>query len=116
MPPFFRAVIKLDKPFSCFQVTKTSSRKSNAKLSLTRCSLIKTESTVGGTEPFEIHNAVILASLILSLELNKIKYSIASTFYLFKISHRVHVLWLFKNTCTSFNWLVSILSDGTTRN
>lgn len=67
IPPFFRAVIKLDKPFSCFQVTKTSNRKSNAKLSLTRCSLINTESTVGGTELFEIHSAVILANLMRSL-------------------------------------------------
>lgn len=52
--PFFKACTNDDSPFSCLKVTHTSSRKSKAISSFTKCSLINISNTVGGTEPFPV--------------------------------------------------------------
>lgn len=51
MLPFFSVCTSELSPFSCLNVVHTSSRKSKAISSFTKCSLININKTVGGTEP-----------------------------------------------------------------
>lgn len=51
MLPFFSVCTSELSPFSCLNVVHTSSRKSRAISSFTKCSLININKTVGGTEP-----------------------------------------------------------------
>lgn len=49
--PFFNVCKRDESPFSFLKVKHTSSRKSRAISSFTRCSLMSMSKTVGGTEP-----------------------------------------------------------------